>query len=64
MSTRTVIVIPGMHASLSAFEPPSLMVHLQTAWNPDTRIKEVRRANTVITPGRGVQEDKMVLYEV
>ena len=28
--------------------------HLWTAWNPTTRIKEVRRANTVITPERGV----------
>jgi len=39
MSTRAVIVIPGMHASLSACAP--LIVHLQTAWNPTTRIKEV-----------------------
>jgi len=29
-------------------------VHLQTAWNSTTRIQEVRRANAVITPGRGV----------
>ena len=39
MSTRAVIVIPGMRASLSACAP--LMVHLQTAWGPTTRIKEV-----------------------
>ena len=52
MSTRAVIVIPGMRASLSACAPQ--MVHLQTAWNSTTRIKEVRRANAVITPGRGV----------
>jgi len=31
MSTRTVIVIPGMRASLSTCAPQ--MVHLQTAWN-------------------------------
>jgi len=59
MFTRAVIVIPGMRASLSACA--SLMVHLQTAWNPTTRIKEVRRANAVITPGRGVSEGEMVL---
>ena len=41
-----------------------LMVHLQTAWNPTTRIKEARRAIAVITPGRGVQEGEMLLYEV
>ena len=52
MSTRAVIVIPGMRASLSACA--QLMVHLQTAWNPTPRIKEVRRANAVITPGSGV----------
>jgi len=41
MSTRAVIVIPGpgMRASLSAYAP--IMVHLQTAWNSTTRIKEV-----------------------
>jgi len=32
----------------------ALMVHVQTAWNPTTRIKEVRRSNAVITPGKGV----------
>ena len=52
MSTRAVIAITGMRASLSACAPQ--MVHLQTAWNSTTRIKEVRRANAVITPGRGV----------
>ena len=41
------IMIPGMRASLSTCAP--LMVHLQTAWNPTTRIKEVRRANAIIT---------------
>jgi len=39
MSTRAVIVIPRMRASLSACAPQ--IVHLQTAWNPTTRIKEV-----------------------
>jgi len=62
MSTRTVIVIPGMRASLSSCAPQ--MVHLQTAWNSTTRIKEVRKANAVITQGRGVQQGEMVLYEV
>jgi len=38
MSTRDVIVIPGMRV-LSACAP--LMVRLQTAWDPTTRIKEV-----------------------
>ena len=62
MSTRAVIVIPRMRASLSACAPQ--MVNLQTAWNSTTRIKEVRRANAVITPGMGVYEGEMVLYEV
>jgi len=46
MSTRVFSVIPDMRASLYACVP--LMVHLQTAWNPTTRIKEVRRAKAFI----------------
>ena len=41
-----VIVIPGMRALLSTCAPQ--MVHLQTAWNSTTKIKEVRRANAVM----------------
>jgi len=52
MSTRTVIVIPGIRASLSTCVPQ--MVPVQTAWNSTTRIKEVQRTNAVITPGRDV----------